>query len=70
MWADHFSHVTGIDPSPKMLDAANANLPQEVSDRVNYVLSPAEDLSFLPDNSVDMIAAGAYPPRIPDHQSI
>ena len=43
-----------------MLDAANEKLPQEKLGSVNYVQSPAEELSFLPDNSVDMVAAGAY----------
>jgi len=43
-----------------MLDAAKEKLPQEKRESVNYVHSPAEELSFLPDNSVDMVAAGAY----------
>ena len=43
-----------------MLDAAKEKLPQEKRGSVNYVHSPAEELSFLPDNSVDMVAAGAY----------
>ena len=42
-----------------MLDAAKEKLPQEECKIVNYVHSPAEELSFLPDNSVDMVAAGA-----------
>ena len=42
-----------------MLDAAKEKLPQDKSESVNYVHSPAEELSFLPDNSVDMVAAGA-----------
>ena len=57
MWADHFSGVTGVEPSSKMLDAAKEKLPQEKSKSVNYVHSTAEELSFLPDNSV---AAGGY----------
>jgi hypothetical protein len=43
-----------------MLDAAKEKLPEEKHKSVNYVHSPAEDLSFLPDNSVDMVTAGAY----------
>ena len=43
-----------------MLDAANEKLPQEKRGSVNYVHSPAEELSFLPDNSVDIVAAGGY----------
>lgn len=42
-----------------MLDAAREKLPQEKRGSVDYVQSPAEELSFLPDNSVDMVAAGA-----------
>ena len=42
-----------------MLDAAREKLPRDKSESVNYVKSPAEELSFLPDNSVDMVAAGA-----------
>jgi 2-polyprenyl-3-methyl-5-hydroxy-6-metoxy-1,4-benzoquinol methylase len=60
VWADHFSEVTGVDPSSKMLDAAKEQLPQEKRESVNYVHTPAEELSFLPDNSVDMVTAGAY----------
>ena len=60
MWAGHFDEVTGVDPSSKMLDAAKEKLPQEKRESVNYVHSSAEELSFLPDNSVDMVAAGAY----------
>ena len=41
-----------------MLDAAKEKLPQDKIESVNYVHSPAEELSFLPDNSVDMVAAG------------
>lgn len=43
-----------------MLDAAREKLPQEKRGSVDYVHSPAEELSFLPDNSVDMVAAGGY----------
>jgi ubiquinone/menaquinone biosynthesis C-methylase UbiE len=60
VWANHFSEVTGIDPSSKMLDAARDKLPQEKCESVKYVHSPAEELSFLPDSSVDLVAAGAY----------
>ena len=42
-----------------MLDAAREKLPQEKRGSVNYVQSPAEELLFLPDNSVDLVAAGA-----------
>ena len=60
VWADHFGGVTGVDPSSKMLDAAKEKLPQEKTKSVNYVHSTAEELSFLPNNSVDMVAAGGY----------
>jgi hypothetical protein len=43
-----------------MLDTAKEKLPQEKRESVRYVHSPAEDLSFLPDHSVDIVAAGAY----------
>ena len=43
-----------------MLEAAREKLPQEKCGRVDYVHSSAEELSFLPDDSVDVVAAGVY----------
>ena len=47
-------HVTGIDPTPRMIELANSQTPQSLlSTKATFVLSGAEHLP-LPDNSCDV----------------
>ncbi|KAF8755081.1 S-adenosyl-L-methionine-dependent methyltransferase [Rhizoctonia solani] len=58
--ADRFKKAIGCDPSEGMVE--NARLAAEQSGRARkpeFVVSPAEKLSFLEDSSADMIIAGA-----------
>ena len=48
--AEHFDRVIGIDISQAQIDIAQTDL-----QNVKYSLGPAEDLSFLPDECVDLI---------------
>ncbi|KAJ1730814.1 trans-aconitate methyltransferase 1 [Coemansia sp. Benny D160-2] len=61
----YFSKVIGTDISNDMLEKARS---KGGSDRIQYVQSPAEKLSFLKDNSVDVItvATGAHWFNIPE----
>ena len=52
--AEHFDRVIGIDISQAQIDNAQTDLPN-----VEYRVGPAEDLSFLPDGSVDLITCAA-----------
>ena len=51
--AEHFDRVIGIDISQGQIDNAQTDLPN-----VDFRVGPAEDLSFLPDESVDLITCG------------
>ena len=48
--AEHFDRVIGIDISQAQIDIAQTDL-----QNVKYCLGPTEDLSFLPDECVDLI---------------
>ncbi|KAG9309712.1 S-adenosyl-L-methionine-dependent methyltransferase [Chiua virens] len=56
-----FKKIMGIDPSAGMVDAARHALESEsgkavdVTGRISYVQSPAENLGFLADGSVDLM---------------
>ncbi|EPQ30926.1 uncharacterized protein PFL1_01824 [Pseudozyma flocculosa PF-1] len=69
----HFDRVIGLDPSKKMVDAAirpeSSSIPAELRSDANeggrgrlgtleYRQGTAEELDFLPEQSVDLIAAG------------
>lgn len=57
---DGFDQVIGVDPSPKMVAEAQAwtaTLGLQNSS-VAFVQSPAEDLHFVEDQSVDLVIAG------------
>lgn len=51
----HFAKVVGIDTSPGMVKQA-ASMTQDA--KITFRQAGAEDLSFLPDQSVDMVVAG------------
>jgi hypothetical protein len=51
---ERFESVIGTDPSAAMLSAAKRN----ANARLEFVQSSAEQLSFLPDESVDLMVAG------------
>jgi ubiquinone/menaquinone biosynthesis C-methylase UbiE len=53
-----FKRVIGIDPSEKMVEQARLALPQSGVNQFEFAQGSAEDLSMLPDSSVDMIIAG------------
>jgi ubiquinone/menaquinone biosynthesis C-methylase UbiE len=59
--ADQFKEAVGCDPSRGMVE--NARLSAQQSNLVRkptFVVSPAENLSFLEDSSVDMAIAGMH----------
>ncbi|KHN97040.1 Crg1p S-adenosylmethionine-dependent methyltransferase [Metarhizium album ARSEF 1941] len=51
----HFSRVIGVDTSPGMVKQATSMTKDE---KVIFLQGGAEDLSFLPDGSIDMVVAG------------
>jgi len=51
-----FKRVIGVDPSANMIKQAQAN-PSNSIGTLEYVQSPAEDLGFLADGSVDFVMA-------------
>ena len=51
---ERFESVIGTDPSTAMLQTARQN----VNARLEFVQSNAEQLAFLPDESVDLVTAG------------
>lgn len=51
---ERFESVIGADPSAAMLATARQN----VNARLEFVQSIAEQLTFLPDESVDLVTAG------------
>ena len=53
----HFEEVIGIDPSEEQVEAARKNV-QDKHNNVTFRTGVAHDLSFLEDNSVDLITAG------------
>ncbi|KZT54863.1 S-adenosyl-L-methionine-dependent methyltransferase [Calocera cornea HHB12733] len=63
--AEKFDEVIGVEPSGPMVDRATKLLqeikenskPASVPDKIRYVKSAAEELSFLEDGSVDMVTA-------------
>ncbi|KAF7308862.1 S-adenosyl-L-methionine-dependent methyltransferase [Mycena kentingensis (nom. inval.)] len=57
-----FARVTGVDPSAKMVSEAKtaALALGEQGQALSFVNSAAEKLDFLPNNSVDMVIAGAF----------
>ncbi|KAI5837940.1 putative S-adenosylmethionine-dependent methyltransferase [Morchella snyderi] len=54
----HFTRAIGVDPSAGMLESARALTPPATYPHIEYRLSDAEALPFLPDASVDMVVAG------------
>ncbi|KAI0795021.1 S-adenosyl-L-methionine-dependent methyltransferase [Abortiporus biennis] len=53
-----FRHIIGVDPSAKMIEQAKQSLPSEaLPGQLEYVQSPAEDLPFLKDGSVDLVTS-------------
>lgn len=58
-----FNQVIGVDPSSKMVSEAQVltaklGLPDSA---IRFVQSPAEDLHFVEDKSVDLVIAGTMP---------
>ena len=53
-----FRKVIGTDPSEKMLSAAKIPPAQEEKPPIEFKVANAEDLSFIQDNTVDMVTAG------------
>ncbi len=62
--AQAFTHVIGTDPSQSMLDAV-----ENSEANIKYMQSSAEDLSFLEDESVDIVTA-AQAAHWFDHQKV
>jgi hypothetical protein len=59
--AERFKNVVGCDPSPGMVENARLAVGQlDMARRPTFEVSPAEDLSFLGTESVDMAIAGAH----------
>ncbi|KAF9787974.1 S-adenosyl-L-methionine-dependent methyltransferase [Thelephora terrestris] len=52
-----FKRVIGIDPSEKMVEQARLAVPQNSANRIEFAQGSAEDLSMLPDSSVDLVIA-------------
>ncbi|TDL15182.1 S-adenosyl-L-methionine-dependent methyltransferase [Rickenella mellea] len=54
-----FKRVIGVDPSTKMIDGAKqyVELLGPVTNQFEFVTSPAENLSFLEDGSVDLVVS-------------
>ncbi len=57
---DHYSHVTGADVNAAQI----AKAPSALDDRLQFVLSPAEQLSFAESDSVDLVTVGQAMPWI------
>ena len=57
-----FKRVIGIDPSEKMVEQARLALPQNGVNQIEFTQGSAEDLSMLPDSSVDFLVAGLLYP--------
>lgn len=55
-----FKRVIGIDPSEKMVEQARLAVPQNSVNRIEFARGSAEDLSMLPDSSVDLVTAGSF----------
>lgn len=54
-----FQRIIGVDPSAKMIEQANKNVSAAgLPGQLEYRQSAAEQLSFLEDSSVDLIASG------------
>lgn len=53
-----FHKVIGTDPSSKMLAAVQVPEPTNGNQPIEYRVASAEDLSFIENNSVDMVTAG------------
>jgi trans-aconitate 3-methyltransferase len=53
-----FNQVIGVDPSEKMLSAVHVPPAREGKLPIDFKVGTAEDLSFIPSNSVDMVTAG------------
>lgn len=55
-----FKRIFGVDPSTKMIDGAKkyVELLGPVTNQYEFVTSPAENLSFLEDASVDLVVSG------------
>jgi SAM-dependent methyltransferase len=54
------ARVTGLDISEAMIERAKAKLPDELSDRVEFLVGDAERLPF-PDGSLDLVAQISVP---------
>ncbi|CCM01784.1 uncharacterized protein FIBRA_03851 [Fibroporia radiculosa] len=71
-----FKNIIGADPSATMIAQATkkfaaqgADVQLGLADRVRYVQSPAEELGWLEDGSVDMIVSGEHRTPISRHSS-
>jgi ubiquinone/menaquinone biosynthesis C-methylase UbiE len=53
-----FNKVIGTDPSEKMLAAIETRPSKDEKPAIDYKVASAEDLSFIPSNSVDMVTSG------------
>ncbi|KAL5521056.1 hypothetical protein ACEPAG_8978 [Sanghuangporus baumii] len=60
-----FSRITAVDPSKKMIESGRKYIDEELSrqgmkqlnERFKFVVSPAENLSFLTPDSIDLVVA-------------
>jgi len=52
-----FKRIVGTDPSEKMVERARLALPQNCANQIEFTQGSAEDLSMLPDSSVDLVVA-------------
>ncbi|ODV94955.1 hypothetical protein PACTADRAFT_50794 [Pachysolen tannophilus NRRL Y-2460] len=53
----HFDKVIGIDPSLRMVEAAQKSIPTEYADKIIFKQSRAESISFISNNSIDLITS-------------
>jgi trans-aconitate 3-methyltransferase len=53
-----FDKVIGTDPSEKMLSVVQVPAAKNGKPPIDYKVASAEDLSFIPSNSVDMVTSG------------
>jgi trans-aconitate 3-methyltransferase len=53
-----FKKVIGTDPSEKMLSVIQTSPTKDGKPPIDYKVASAEDLSFIPSNSVDMVTSG------------
>lgn len=63
-----FKRIIGIDPGEAMLQKAQSHiaaLNMSAGQRFEFKVGSSEDLSFLPDNTVDLAIAGNYDLRLP-----